>query len=118
MATVSEGDVMDVPQRKSCNTYAECSYSQRYCIMNAIKVIGIDLAKLLDTIRQFPADSMIAMESCATWGPHGKRVESRCGAVIFQVRHICCRLLRLPMPYFPDHKSHLHTPLIEPDVRF
>jgi len=58
--------------------------------MNAIKVIGIDLAKsvfqvcvwmsdgsiafnrkvsrakLLDTIRQFPAGSMIAMESCAT----------------------------------------------------
>lgn len=63
--------------------------------MNSIKVIGIDLAKsvfqvcvwmndgsiafnrkvsrakLLDTIRQFPAGSIIAMEACATshyWG--------------------------------------------------
>ncbi len=63
--------------------------------MNAIKVIGIDLAKsvfqvcvwmndgsiafnrkvsrakLLDTIRQFPAGSIVAMEACATsyyWG--------------------------------------------------
>lgn len=34
--------------------------------MNEIKVIGIDLAKLLDTIRQFPAGSMIAIEACAT----------------------------------------------------
>lgn len=63
--------------------------------MNSIKVIGIDLAKsvfqvcvrmsdgsiafnrkvsrvkLLDTLRQFPAGSIIAMEACATshyWG--------------------------------------------------
>lgn len=51
-------------------------------------------------------------------GPLGKRVESRCGAVILQVRHICCRLFRLAVPYCPDHKSRFHTPLIEPDVRF
>ena len=65
--------------------------------MNSIKVIGIDLAKsvfqvcvwmndgsiafnrkisrakLLDTIRQFPAGSIIAMEVCATshyWGAY------------------------------------------------
>ncbi len=39
--------------------------------MNEIQVIGIDLAKLLDTIRQFPAGSMIAMEACPIshyWG--------------------------------------------------
>ena len=63
--------------------------------MNTIKVVGIDLAKsafqlcvwmndgtvawnrkvsrskLLDTVRQFPSDTLIAMEACATsyyWG--------------------------------------------------
>lgn len=51
-------------------------------------------------------------------GALGKRVESRCGAVILQVRHICCRLFRLAVPYCPDHKSCFHTPLIEADMRF
>lgn len=65
----------------------------RYCIMNAIKVIGIDLAKsvfqvclwmndgsiafnrkvyrakLLNCIRQFLASSIVAMEACATYLP-------------------------------------------------
>lgn len=34
------------------------------------------------------------MTKSRSWGPLGKRVESRCGAVILQVRHICCRLFR------------------------
>lgn len=81
--------------RKSRHSYAERSYSQGHCIMNEITVIGIDLAKsvfqvcvwmsdgsivsnrkvswakLLTTISQFPAGSMIAMVACATshyWG--------------------------------------------------
>ncbi|WP_169801392.1 hypothetical protein [Serratia ficaria] len=52
------------------------------------------------------------------WDQFGYRVESRCGAVILQVRNICRRLFRLAVPYYPDHKSRFHTPLIEPDVRF
>lgn len=68
--------------------------------MNEIKVIGIDLAKsvfqvcvwmsdgsiafnrkvsrakLLDTIRQFPAGSMIAMEACATYHYWGRTFQS------------------------------------------
>lgn len=88
-------DVMDFPLCKFCHTYAERFYSQRYYIMNEIKDIGIGLAKSvfqvcvrmsdgniasnrkvsrakwLDTIRQFPLGSMIAMEGYATshyWG--------------------------------------------------
>lgn len=76
--------------------------------MNEIKVIGIDLAKsvfqvcvwmsdgniafnrkvsrtkLLDTIRQFPPGSMIAMEACATSHYWGRTFQS----IGFQVRLI------------------------------
>ncbi len=99
---------MDVPLCKFCHTYVERFYSQRYYIMNEIKVIGIDLAKsvfqvcvwmsdgniafnrkvsrakLLDTIRQFPPGSMIAMEACATSHYWGRTFQS----IGFQVRLI------------------------------